>query len=58
VLPWRGRAGFQEVEQQRVHQAAKLEAFAILNTTTALFVQNEPGGGSGWPRVGPTGWPR
>jgi hypothetical protein len=26
--------------------AAKLEAFAILNTTTALFVQNELGGGS------------
>lgn len=26
--------------------AAKLEAFAILNTTTALFVQNEFGGGS------------
>jgi AcrR family transcriptional regulator len=26
--------------------AAKLEAFAILNTTTALFVQNEIGGGS------------
>src|SRR5205807_1015904 len=25
--------------------AAKLEAFAILNTTTALFVQNELGGG-------------
>ena len=26
--------------------AAKLEAFAILNATTALFVQNELGGGS------------
>jgi hypothetical protein len=26
--------------------AAKLEAFAILTTTTALFVQNELGGGS------------
>ena len=26
--------------------AAKLEAFAILSTTTALFVQNELGGGS------------
>ena len=26
--------------------AAKLEAFAILNTTTALFVQNELSGGS------------
>jgi hypothetical protein len=26
--------------------AAKLQAFAILNTTTALFVQNELGGGS------------
>ena len=28
--------------------AAKLEAFGILNATTALFVQNELGGGSAW----------